>query len=295
MPQLKVLKQIFLKHRYQLLFTYILFSLEMLGTLLRPFFLGLAIDGLIKNNYDHLVSLLLVHLGCIVIGTFRHRYDTRTYSAIYTSLVTNFLKKRRGGVSKLIAHSTLSREFVDFLEYDLVYVIEAVYNIAGSVILLMFYDANVVGICLGILVPVSVTSYFYGKKMKRLTKFKNDELEKQVDIITEGNTLAIRRHYGKLREWQIKISDQEAWNFGMMELMVMAVMGLSLLIVTHTSTTAILPGALIGIYNYILKFANGLDTIPYMVQKLTSLGDITKRIEIVEETNEPEQPLAIAG
>ena len=295
MPQLKVLKQIFLKHRYRLLITYILFSLEMLGTLLRPFFLGLAIDGLINGNYDHLISLMLVHFACLIIGTFRHRYDTRTYSAIYTSLVTNFLARRKGGVSKLSAHSNLSREFVDFLEYDLVYVIEAVYNIAGSVILLMFYDPNVVGICLSILLPVSIASYYYGKKMRRLTKMKNDELEKQVDIITEGNTLAIRRHYNKLREWQIRISDQEAWNFGFMELMVMGVMGVSLLIVTNTSEAAILPGALVGIYNYILKFANGLDTIPYMVQKLTSLSDITKRIELVEEPEHNNEPLAIAG
>lgn len=295
MPQLKVLKQIFITHRYRLLITYVLFSLEMLGTLLRPFFLGLAIDGLVKGSYDHLVNLLLVHLACVAIGTFRHRYDTRTYSAIYTSLVTNFLlkRKRRGDVSRMSAHSTLSREFVDFMEYDLVYVIEALYNIAGSIILLMYYDANVVGICLSILVPVSVASYFYGRKMKRLTRLKNDELEKQVDIISEGNNLAIRRHYNKLREWQIRISDQEAWNFGFMELMVMAVLGLALLIVTQTSEATILPGALVGIYNYILKFANGLDTIPYMVQKLTSLSDITRRLEL-EETPE-EEPLAIAG
>jgi ABC-type multidrug transport system fused ATPase/permease subunit len=274
----------------------VLFSLEMLGTLLRPFYLGVAIDDLIKGRYDGLITLCLVHLGCLVVGTVRHRYDTRTYSAIYTSLVTSFLlrRSRRRGVSKLSAHSTLSREFVDFLEYDLVYVIEAIYNIAGSAILLMFYDPKVVGICMCILIPVSIVSYFYGKKMKKLTRLKNDELEKQVDIITEGNTLAIRRHYNKLREWQIKISDQEAWNFGFMEIMVMAVIGIALLVVTKTSSAAILPGALFGIYNYILKFANGLDTIPYIVQKMTALGDITRRIEIVDEATEPE-PLAIAG
>ena len=79
--------------------------------------------------------------------------------------------------------------------------------------------------------------------------------------------------------------------------MVMAVIGLALLIVTKTSTTAILPGALFGIYNYILKFANGLDTIPYMVQKITSLGDITKRIELVQEEDlvEEEPRLAATG
>jgi ABC-type multidrug transport system fused ATPase/permease subunit len=297
MPQLRVLKSIFLKHRYQLVFTYMLFSIEMLGTLLRPFFLGVAIDKLIKGHYDGLITLCLVHLGCLIVGTLRHRYDTRTYSAIYTSLVTKFLsKRRRGGVSKMSALSNLSREFVDFLEYDLVYVIEALYNIAGSVILLMFYDPKVVGICLSILVPVGIVSYFYGRKMKHLTRLKNDELEKQVDIISEGNSLAIRRHYNKLREWQIRISDQEAWNFGFMEFMVMAVIGIALLIVTKTSGAAILPGALIGIYNYILKFATGLDTIPYIVQKLTSLGDITRRIELEEEDIiAPEPEIAIAG
>lgn len=297
MPQLRVIASIFKKHRNQLLLTYTLFSLEMLGTLLRPFFLGLAIDKLIKGRYDGLIILCIVHLGCLLVGTFRHRYDTRTYSAIYTSLVTNFLsrKNKRGEVSRLSALSNLSREFVDFLEYDLVYVIEAIYNIAGSVVLLMFYDPQVVGICLSILVPVGVVSYFYGKKMKHLTRLKNDELEKQVDIITEGNALAIRRHYNKLREWQIRISDQEAWNFGFMEFMVMAVIGIALLIVTKTSGTAILPGALIGIYNYILKFATGLDTIPYIVQKITSLGDITRRIELEEEMAPAEPPMAIAG
>ena len=34
------------------------------------------------------------------------------------------------------------------------------------------------------------------------------------------------------------------------------------------------------INNYILKFVSGLDTIPYTVQRLTSLSDITKRIEL---------------
>jgi hypothetical protein len=52
--------------------------------------------------------------------------------------------------------------------------------------------------------------------------------------------------------------------------------------------SAILAGNLVGIYNYILKFVSGLDTIPYTVQRLTSLSDITKRIEL-EAGDFPEQ------
>jgi ABC-type multidrug transport system fused ATPase/permease subunit len=274
-----------LKHRSQLVLTYILFSLEMLGTLLRPFFLGEAVNGLIKGSYRGLIVLSVVHLVWLVVGTIRHRYDTRTYSSIYTSLVTRFLSRRFGQteVSKLTAHSTLAREFVDFLEYDLVYVLEAVYNLFGALVLLCFYDTAVVLVCLSILLPVLTFSTIYGRKMKRLNKAKNDELEKQVDIITTGNIHIIRNHYNNLRNWQIKISDQEAWNFGFTELMVMVVIGVSLLVCTKSSTSSIMAGDLIGIYYYILKFASGLDTIPYTVQRLTSLTDITRRIELEVE------------
>lgn len=270
------------KHRLQLLLTYILFSLEMLGSLLRPYFLGEAVNDLLKSSYHGLIILSVVHFSWLVIGTIRHMYDTRTYSAIYTSLVTKFLSRRyqQKDVSKLSAHSTLAREFVDFLEFDLVYVIEAIYNLFGSLVLLYFYDSSVVFVCLAILLPVMTMSYFYGKKMKRLNKNKNDELEQQVDIISTGNKLAIKKHYENLRKWQIRISDQEAWNFGVMEILVMVVIGIALLVTNTALGTGVMAGSIIGIYNYILKFVSGLDTIPYTVQRLTSLNDITRRIEL---------------
>ena len=285
MSRFEIIKKLMQRHRYQLLLTYSLFSLEMLGSLLRPFFLGLAVNDLIKGSYQGLIYLSLVHISWLIIGTIRHMYDTRTYSAIYTSLVTQFLSRRYGKteVSKLSAHSTLAREFVDFLEFDLAYVIEALYSILGSLVLLYFYDASVVAICFTLLIPVLVISYFYGEKMKRLTRLKNDELENQVNIISEGNNETIKVHYDKLRKWQIKISDKEAVNFGMIELMVMIVIAASLLISSNIFGTTMLAGNIIGMCTYILKFVSGLDTIPYTVQRLTSLNDITRRIELHDD------------
>ncbi len=285
MPRFAILKSLIRKHRTQLVVTYVLFSLEMLGALMRPYFLGMAVNDLIKGSYHGLIILSAVHVAWLVIGTLRHRWDTRTYSAIYTSLVTRFLSRKvhQSEVSKLSAHTTLSKEFVDFLEFDLVYVIEALYNLVGSIILLYFYDPSVVGLCLAILLPVIFISYLYGKRMKRLNRLKNDELEYQVDIISSGNRMAISRHFNNLRQWQIRISDQEAWNFGIMELMVMVVIGFALLITNSMAGLTQSPGDLIGIYTYILKFVSGLDTIPYMVQRLSSLNDITHRIELEVE------------
>lgn len=286
------------KHRSRLLFTYFLFTLEMLGALMRPFFLGEAINDLLKGSYHGLIVLSLVHVGWLIIGTLRHMYDTRTYSAIYVSLVTKFLSRRieKSNVSKLSAHSNLAREFVDFLEFDLVYVIEAAYNIFGSLVLLFFYDSAVVVLCLAVLIPVVFISRVYGKRMMYLNKKKNDELEQQVNIISEGDRHAMYTHYNNLRKWQIRISNQEAWNFGFMELLVMIVLGASLLITYKASGPAIAAGNIVGIFFYVTNFTKGLDTIPYTVQRLTSLSDITRRIELHNDDfplqeSDPQKPI----
>ena len=282
MSRFTAIGKVFIDHKYQLILTYTLFGLEMLGTLLRPYFLGEAVNGLIKGSYDGLIILSVQHVIWLLIGTFRHMYDTRTYTAIYTTLVTRLLSRKfdPADVSKLSAHSTLAREFVDFLEYDFNYVVEAFYNISGSLVLLFFYDRTVVLICLAILLPVVLMSYFYGKTMATLNRNKNDELEKQVETIATNDPTAIKQHYRNLRKWQIKISDQEAWNFGAMEILVLLVIASSLLVTTRMAGTAVLAGDIIGIYNYILKFTTGLDTVPYTLQRLSSLKDITRRVDL---------------
>ncbi len=285
MAKFDVLKKLIVKHKYQLGATYFLFTLETLGNLLRFYFFGEAINGMITGSYKGLIVLAVVHLVYLSVGTIRHMYDTRTYTAIYTSLVTKLLSRRfsKIDVSKLSAHSTLAREFVDFLEHDLVYVIEAFYNLVGSLIILLFYDKLIVLTCISVMVPIVAVSYIYGRKMNLLTRQKNDELEKQVDIISTGNKKLIFTHYSNLRLWQIKMSNKEAFNFGFMELMVLFVIIVSLLISKGMHNSTLLAGSLFGIYSYILKFASGLDTIPYTIQRLSSLGDITRRIELQEE------------
>lgn len=286
MSRFKILRSLMHLHRRQLLLTYFLFSLEMLGTLLRPFFLGMAINDLLKHNYRGLIILSAIHIIWAIVGTVRHMYDTRTYSAIYVSLVSTFLKNRnsKSDISKLSAHSTLGREFVDFLEFDLVYVIEAFYNIIGSLILLFFYDASVVVICLAVLIPVVFLSKLYGRRMQFLTTEKNDELEKQVDIISFADNKSLHTHYNNLRKWQIKISDQEAFNFGFMELIVIIILAASILLTYQQSHEEILAGNVVGIFFYVTNFAKGLETIPYIIQRLITLTDITERIELgVEE------------
>ena len=69
--------------------------------------------------------------------------------------------------------------------------------------------------------------------MRSLTQHKNDQLENEVNIISNGNKDSINNHYKLLRKWQIKISDKEAWNFGIMEILVLIIISASLLVSTN--------------------------------------------------------------
>ena len=277
-PLARVLREF----RGRLFLTYSLFAVEMLATLLRPYFLGSAIDGLLRGSYVGLVQLSVAHLLYLSVGTVRHMYDTRTFTAIYTSFVTGLLARNTGdtNVSRQSAHSMLSRQVVDFLEYDFNYVVEAVYNVFGSLILLALYNRTVVSICLAVLVPVILLGHRYGRRAIRLNYEQHDELERQVDVIGGRDTVAIAEHYRRLREWQVRLSDQEAWNFGVTELLVLIAITASLIVSTETYGTALQIGAVVGIYNYILKFASGLETIPYMIQRFGALRDILRRMGV---------------
>ena len=110
-----------------------------------------------------------------------------------------------------------------------------------------------------------------------------------MDIIAEGNHSAIKHHYNNLRKWQVRISDKEAWNFGFMEIMVLIVVAVSLIVSKNLHSSTVMAGSLFAIYSYILKFASGLDTIPYTLERLSSLGDITRRIELQSDDFPPER------
>src|SRR5258708_18999297 len=185
------------EHRKQLMLTYTLFGLEMLASLLRPYLVGVAVDGLIAGSYRGLVELSIAHLLYLVIGTARHMYDTRTFSAIYTTFVTRLLAQPAGAeeLSRRSALSTLARQVTDFVEFDVNCVVEGFYNSVGSLVLLFVYDHEVVMICLVILAAVAVLGRGYGIRASRLNKEQFDELEQQVDIIAGQDPVAMKKHY----------------------------------------------------------------------------------------------------
>ena len=278
-PESGPIRRVLVQYRSRLAVTYTLFALEMVASILRPYFLGVAVDGLLAGHYRGLITLSAAHLAYLAIGTVRHMFDTRTFSSIYTTYVTQLLAQPAGAeeLSRRSALSTLARQVTDFLEYDVNYLAEATYNILGSLIFLLVYDRAVVSICLVVLLPITLLGRRYGASAARLNRIQFDELERQVDIIATRDVEQITTHYQALRSAQIRVSDLEAWNFSSTEFFVLITVSGALLISTRTGGIPIPMGGIIAMYTYVLKFTSGLETIPYMIQRLSALQDILRR------------------
>lgn len=273
------LRSIFAANRMKLLVTYLLLNVENLLRLSQPLVIGLAINDLLHESSFGLLLFVGQHLSHLLISSLRQMYDTRVYTGIYTDLATNLVvdqRERDIGLSRVAARSSLSRQFVEFFENQVPLIIRSSYSIIGALIMLAFYDRVLVPVCLGLLLPAVVVNRIYARRTLELNRQLHDELECEVDVIDGGNPASVRRHYDAVASCRIKLSDCEALNFGTLELFVLGVMVVALL--RSCSTIAAAPGDIFAVFRYVLMLLMGFDAIPKLVEHLSRLKDLTRRL-----------------
>jgi ABC-type multidrug transport system fused ATPase/permease subunit len=273
------LPAIFWNYRGRIFATYIVTFLENLFELLYPSVTGLAVNGLLKHNYDGLWLLLGVWLIHAATGVSRQCYDTRVFTTIYTDLATRtVLEQGRLGMStsQIVARSSLSREFVTFFERDIPSTVNSVFGLLGALMLLLFYDGWSAALCLMLLVPLALLNRSYARRTLVLNKRLNDQLEREVSILSRRPAGRVLGHYRLLARWRIRLSDAEAANWGTMELFSIALA--AAVIVRVASLPSIEPGTIYAMLAYLWNFISSLNHVPVLVQQLSRLKDIAQRM-----------------
>ncbi len=273
-----LLASLFQRNRARILVTYALLVIEEILELLYPFILGIAINGLLEQNYQGLIIFACQVVLHLLVGVSRRMFDTRTYTRMYAQLASDTaLQQHSNGIdlSHIAARSGMLQGFVDFFERDVSGMIQSVFAVLGAIIMLAFYDLWLVLFCVVLVIPIIVLNSFYAVKSERLSKGLNDELEHQLSALKSQDNKTISKHYSLLATWRIKLSDAEAQNFGMMQVFVLTLFVTTLL---RLGVLNLEPGSIFSVFSYILGFTAGLDKIPMLVQQLCRLKDVGKRL-----------------
>jgi ABC-type multidrug transport system fused ATPase/permease subunit len=279
-PRTQLLKTIFGEYRGRILVTYMVTLAENLFELFYPSLTGLAVNGLLRHDFAGLGLLLGVWLAHTVTGVFRQSYDTRVFSLIYTDLATRTVSEQEiKGVctSQIVARSSLSREFVNFFERDVPATVNSVFGLLGALVLLLFYDVWSAVFCLLLLIPLAILNRSYSRRTLTLNKRLNDQLEREVTVLTRRMPSRVFGHYRLLAKWRIHLSNAEAMNWGMMELFSI---GLSAAVIIRiASLPHIAPGTIYAMLAYLWNFIASLNNVPALVQQLSRLKDIAQRMD----------------
>jgi ABC-type multidrug transport system fused ATPase/permease subunit len=276
-----LLQTIFGKYRGRITVTYIVTLAENLFELSYPSLTGLAVNGLLKHDFTGLWLLLGVWLAHTATGVFRQSYDTRVFAEIYTDLATRTVSEQETkgfSTSQIVARSSLSREFVNFFERDIPATVNSLFGLLGALVLLFFYDAWSAGFCLMLLVPLAILNRGYSKRTLTLNQRLNNQLEREVTMLTRRRPSRVFGHYRLLAKWRISLSDAEATNWGIMELF--SIILSAAVIIRVASLPHIEPGTIYAMLAYLWNFLASLNHVPALVQQLSRLQDIARRMNL---------------
>lgn len=260
--------------------TYSLTLMEDLLELSYPWATGLAINGVLEGDLYAAAPLILAWTLRSSIGLARRMYDTRLYTEVYNHIVEmTVLRQRRAGVppTRVAARSAMSREFVMFFEKDVAVLVTTLVGIFGSLAMLLWYDYIIGAIMALLFIPVVIVNNFYVRASYRLNRELNNQLEEEVKAIDSADPALVRSHFSAVRAWRIRLSDAEAVNWGVIE--VLSIMLLVGVLARVTYLDDISAGEIFAMIVYVWQFMENLDNVPELLQQLARLQDIRRRIE----------------
>ena len=273
------IKSLLLRFRWRILFTFVLVTLEALTGILFPLLIGVAINGLLEDSFDGILYLSIAGAAALIIGSARRFYDTRIYSGIYCKIAPEMIEnetKRDASVSRISARTGLLTEFVEFLENTMPQMITALISLVGILSIIATLNTNVFFACLSLLGLVVLIYTITGKFNYKLNANYNNQLEKQVDVLTARDSIAIKSFYKELMKWNIKLSDLETMNYFVIWTGVIAVF-------IYTPITVIGAGVLsyglvFSIIMYVFDYIGSIVSFPLFIQQAIRLKEISGRL-----------------
>lgn len=275
------LKQIARNNKARLIGTFTLVLAENLLLLTYPVFGGIAINGVLEGNLGKALSYAAVVLVIWTVGSVRRAVDTRAFSRIYAEMVVPvILQQRRDGeaVSTISARAALSRELVDFFEMHLPTLVTSLISMVGAVLMLLFIEFWTGLASFFVLLFFMLLIPRYSRVNDRLYFRLNNRLERDVHIIEHSGDRELEQHHQLLAEMRIAISNREAVGYAVIGIALMFLFAVSFSVMTLRGNAN--AGHLYAGVSYLWSFAISIDDAPRLLEEISKIRDIGKRIQV---------------
>jgi ABC-type multidrug transport system fused ATPase/permease subunit len=279
----RLISNIWQNHKVKISQTYTLNIIENVSNMLLPAASGLLIDGFIAKKMDGLWFFIAAYVFWYGTAMIRRVYDTKVFTKIYNDVsIKTIVHHQEENIDSgtINARIELLKQMVNFFEVDMPFLMNNLIQMFGAFVLLYFYDPKVMVVCLVVILPSFAINYFFGKKMLSVATEVNDKYEQQLEMIqSKANESSLVSYFNIVRKLNIRKSNLEAWNFGILEIFVLLMIIASLYMICQNPLLK--HGDIVAIYGYITRFAYSFDFIPHLTAKLSVVKDIENRLKEV--------------
>lgn len=262
--------------RGPLAFTVSLVVIESVGWLLFPLVIGRAIDSAVLGSGRGIVELVVLSVATVGVDVLRRVYDSRAYAKVYVKMSEELAARQSSvGTSAKTARLGMLGEVVEFFENSLPTLVSSVLGLVGTVAIL---SALSLPIFAGCMIVVGATVAVYGSTGRftmRWNEAYNNEYERRVEVVESGSPARIARHVRRMMRWNVKLSDLEAANFGVLWVLMVGLLAYS---VRATATDTVEYGGVVAVVMYVFEFMESVVMLPLFYQQWLRLREIVGRL-----------------
>jgi len=277
-------------HRGALAVSYGAAVIESTFELLYPFAIGLAVDGLLDGTWGGVTVFVVLSLTHTCLGVGRQWYDTRLFNRMYATFATDLVEDQRAdgvATTSVVARTILADEYVDFLRSGVNAAITAAFAVVGSLVMLFFYDLLLGLVAAAVAIPVALINRRLMRRSAGIFRDLNDQSEREVSLIDEGSVKDVRRHFGVIAGHWNRLSDAEGISWGVVDVIAL---GLAVFALVRATGTAEEVGAIFATIAYVWAYIGGFDQVPGVLQRMSNLADIRRRLDGLDDAEAPAAP-----
>ena len=277
-------------HRGALAVSYGAAVVENTFELLYPWAIGLAVDGLLDGSWGSVTVFVVLSLAHTCLGVARQWYDTRLFNRMYAEFATDLVEDQRAdgiATTSVVARTLLADEYVDFLRSGVSTGITAAFAVLGSLVMLFFYDPLLGLVAAAVAIPVAMINRRLMRRSAGIYRALNDQSEREVSFIDEGSIRDVRRHFGVIAGHWNRLSDAEGISWGVVDVIALGLAVFALVRVTGTSEEV---GTIFAVIAYVWAYIGGFDQVPAVLQRMSNLADIRRRLDGLDDAEAPAVP-----
>lgn len=277
-----MLKEIFRENRGRILFSYVMLVMEHGVFSMYPWLFGLAVDGLMANDYSKFRTYMIMMSAGIMIGTFRRVLDTRVFTNLWKRVSSRLVVRlMRKGVAPetTMACAGCSARYVDFMEWHLPVGAQSVIHTVVALVML-WTSVPGPGIWIALVaVAVLATSEFTAKRQASYQRAVIDAQESSTRAINEGDEDTLVKSHDDRAHAFVKKSDWEAAGWCVNDALSMVAEAVIVLALVKSQASIGLVLASVNYCGKLFNNMNGIAAVMAAVKNLQVAGDKIREVD----------------